>query len=211
MKLHIYEHCPFCVRARMIFGIKKIPVELRVMSEGDAETPTRMVGKKVAPVLEKDDGTFMAESMDIVHYVDGLSGDRLLTGTGNSEIDRWCEMVTDTLFRLVIPRFTRAEFEEISTPAAREAYVERENRAFGDLEKLMLETPDLLQEMNAWLGELEPVLAHRNEINESDFRLYPLLRSLTIVRDARFGSDTRIYIDFMSGLTRVNNLFNQAQ
>lgn len=29
MKLHIYEHCPFCVRARMIFGIKKIPFELR--------------------------------------------------------------------------------------------------------------------------------------------------------------------------------------
>lgn len=22
MKLYIYEHCPFCVRARMIFGLK---------------------------------------------------------------------------------------------------------------------------------------------------------------------------------------------
>jgi len=195
----------------MIFGIKKVPVELRVMSEGDAETPVRMVGKKVAPILEKDDGTYMAESVDIVHYVDGLSGERFLNGPGNAEIDRWCETVTATLFRLVIPRFTRAEFAEISTLASREAYVQREYRAFGDLEKLMLDTPALLQEMNARLNELEPILEHRNEINESDFRLYPLLRSLTIVRDVRFSSGTRIYIDFMSALTGVNNLFDQAQ
>ncbi|MBY4952672.1 glutathione S-transferase N-terminal domain-containing protein [Pantoea sp. DY-17] len=84
MKLYIYEHCPFCVRARMIFGIKKIPFELRVMSEADAETPTSMVGKKIAPILEKDDGTFMAGSRDIVHYVDGQCGGRFLKGTGNA-------------------------------------------------------------------------------------------------------------------------------
>ena len=84
MKLHIYEHCPFYVRARMIFGIKKIPFELRVMSEADAETPTSMVGKKIAPILEKDDGTFMAGSRDIVHYVDGQYGGRFLKGKGNA-------------------------------------------------------------------------------------------------------------------------------
>lgn len=211
MKLHIYEHCPFCVRARMIFGIKKIPFELRVMSEADAETPTSMVGKKIAPILEKDDGTFMAESMDIVHYVDEQDGGRFLEGTGNAEIDRWCESVTSTLFRLAIPRFTRAEFAEINTAASREAYVQRERRAFGDLDELMLQTPALLQDMNARLAELETLLEHREEINESDFRLYPLLRSLTIVSDIRFGSNTRIYLDLMSALTGVNNLFDQTQ
>ncbi len=211
MKLHIYEHCPFCVRARMIFGIKKIPFELRVMSEADAETPTSMVGKKIAPILEKDDGTFMAESMDIVHYVDEQYGGRFLEGTGNAEIDRWCESVTSTLFRLVIPRFTRAEFAEINTAASREAYVQRERRAFGDLDELMLETPALLRDMNARLAELETLLAHREELNESDFRLYPLLRSLTIVSDIKFGLNTRIYLDFMSALTGVNNLFDQAK
>ncbi|VTP68106.1 Glutaredoxin-2 [Leclercia adecarboxylata] len=28
MKLYVYEHCPFCIRARMIFGLKKVPFEL---------------------------------------------------------------------------------------------------------------------------------------------------------------------------------------
>ncbi|MDU1427151.1 MAG: glutaredoxin, partial [Klebsiella michiganensis] len=27
MKLYIYDHCPFCLKARMIFGLKNIPVE----------------------------------------------------------------------------------------------------------------------------------------------------------------------------------------
>ncbi len=56
MKLHIYEHCPFCVRALMIVGLKKLPVEISVIMEGDAETPTRMVGRKVVPILEKTTG-----------------------------------------------------------------------------------------------------------------------------------------------------------
>lgn len=41
MKLYVYEHCPFCIRARMIFGLKKVPFELGVIMEGDIETPDR--------------------------------------------------------------------------------------------------------------------------------------------------------------------------
>ncbi|HCS3144438.1 TPA: glutaredoxin, partial [Shigella flexneri] len=26
MKLYIYDHCPYCLKARMIFGLKNIPV-----------------------------------------------------------------------------------------------------------------------------------------------------------------------------------------
>ncbi len=46
MKLYIYDHCPYCLKARMIFGLKNIPVELHVLLNDDAETPTRMVGQK---------------------------------------------------------------------------------------------------------------------------------------------------------------------
>lgn len=90
MKLHIYEHCPFCVRALMIFGLKKLPVAVSVIMEGDAETPTRMVGRKVVPILEKEDGTYMPESMDIVRYVDGLAASpmRRLMKPSNSGASR---------------------------------------------------------------------------------------------------------------------------
>ncbi|EQC2584863.1 glutathione S-transferase N-terminal domain-containing protein, partial [Shigella sonnei] len=38
MKLYIYDHCPYCLKARMIFGLKNIPVELHVLLNDDAET-----------------------------------------------------------------------------------------------------------------------------------------------------------------------------
>lgn len=80
MKLYVYEHCPFCIRARMIFGLKKVPFELGVIMEGDVETPTRMVGRKVVPILQKEEGAYMPESMDIVHYVDQLDGTPVIKG-----------------------------------------------------------------------------------------------------------------------------------
>ena len=45
--LYVYDHCPFCVRARMIFGLKKIPHQLVFLDNDDIETPTSLVGKKV--------------------------------------------------------------------------------------------------------------------------------------------------------------------
>ena len=35
MKLYVYDHCPFCVRACMIFGLKNLPVELVVLANDD--------------------------------------------------------------------------------------------------------------------------------------------------------------------------------
>ncbi|CAN0524307.1 unnamed protein product, partial [Ectocarpus sp. 12 AP-2014] len=70
-KLWIYDHCPYCVRPRMVFGIKGITHDLAYLSNDDIETPTAMVGKKMVPILElgrpgSEDHEIMAESMDIV-------------------------------------------------------------------------------------------------------------------------------------------------
>ena len=66
MKLYIYDHCPFCVRARMIFGLRGMPVEEVILQNNDEETPIKMIGAKQVPILQKDGGSFMGESLDIV-------------------------------------------------------------------------------------------------------------------------------------------------
>lgn len=53
MKLFIYDHCPFCVKARMIFGLQGQPVRLVTLLNDDEITPTTMIGKKMAPILQK--------------------------------------------------------------------------------------------------------------------------------------------------------------
>ena len=68
MKLYIYDHCPFCVRARMIFGLRGVAVEEVILQNDDEETPIRMIGAKQVPILQKDDGSFMGESLYCALY-----------------------------------------------------------------------------------------------------------------------------------------------
>lgn len=61
------------------FRAEKIPVEVILMLGDDEATPTRMIGKKMAPILEHK-GRYIPESMDIVAYVDALAGGPVLRG-----------------------------------------------------------------------------------------------------------------------------------
>ena len=64
MKLYIYDHCPFCVRARMAAGLFGADVEEVVLANDDEATPIGMIGAKQVPILQKEDGSFMGESLD---------------------------------------------------------------------------------------------------------------------------------------------------
>ncbi len=203
MKLYIYEHCPFCARARMIFGLKKIPVDLSVIMEGDADTPIRLIGRKVVPILEKDDGSVMSESMDIVRYVDALVSQPVLTDPPREEFEAWFPVARQVMLSLVIPRFTRSSFREISTDESRRAYREREEAAFGDLDSLMERTPEFLGQMVVLLDRLELAMEDRTSFSTSDLVLYSTLRSLSIVKGLAFPRNVR---QFMRRMEQASGL-----
>lgn len=89
MKLYVYDHCPYCVRARIIFGLKNLPVENITLLNDDESTPVGLVGKKVVPILIKENGEAMPESLDIVNYVDETYGEKLLSEEVRPEISDW--------------------------------------------------------------------------------------------------------------------------
>ena len=68
MNLFVYEHCPYCIKARMIFGIKDLPVTIVFLDNDDEKTPIEMIGQKMVPILEYEPGKFMSESLDIINY-----------------------------------------------------------------------------------------------------------------------------------------------
>lgn len=101
MKLYIYEHCPFCVRARMIFGLKDIPVELHVFLSDDFKSPESMIGQKMAPILQKEDGSYMPESLDIVDYVDNNYGGKpILIGPKSPNIEKLIKQLQQYDYKL---------------------------------------------------------------------------------------------------------------
>jgi glutaredoxin 2 len=208
MKLYIYEHCPFCTRARMIVGLKRLPVRLEVIMEGDAETPTRLIGKKAVPILQKEDGSHIGESLDIVRYLDGI-GPTALVAPQDRALDAWVKEAWPTALKLFIPRFVNGQFAEIATPTAREAYRRREEQAFGDLEVLREQTPKLAAEMQPLLDALAPLVADRATLGINDITLWPVLRSLSIVQQIAFPAQVLGYMQRLSASCNVPLLFGQ--
>lgn len=209
MRLYIYEHCPFCTRARMIFGLKKLPVELAVIMEGDADTPIELVGRKVVPILQKEDGSHMAESLDIVKYVEGI-GTPVLTAASDEALDAWSQAAWKPALGLIIPRFTLGDFAELATPKAREAYRLREEKAFGNLDALRQNTPELLVQFNPLMAQLAALLDRRSEeTGMSDILLWPLLRCLSIVGGLDFPAPVLAYARRLERQSGVPLLFDQ--
>lgn len=209
MKLYIYEHCPFCTRARLALGMKDIPHETVIVMEGDAETPTRLIGKKAVPILERPDGSHMGESLDIVHFIDQLDAP-IFDGPAVEALDAWGTDAWRLGLKLFIPRFTKAQFAELATPEAREAYRLREEKAFGDLEALLADSAGFISEMNVKLKILDRLLGGHQFSGISDIKLWPILRSLSIVKGLEFSDVVLRYMETGEKAGGVNLLFDQA-
>ncbi|EFV3175700.1 glutaredoxin 2 [Escherichia coli] len=214
MKLYIYDHCPYCLKARMIFGLKNIPVELHVLLNDDAETPTRMVGQKQVPILQKDDCRYMPESMDIVHYVDKLDGKPLLTGKRSPAIEEWLRKVNGYANKLLLPRFAKSAFDEFSTPAARKYFVDKKEASAGNFADLLAHSDGLIKNISDDLRALDKLIVKPNAVNgelsEDDIQLFPLLRNLTLVAGINWPSRVADYRDNMAKQTQINLLSSMA-
>lgn len=214
MKLYIYDHCPFCVKARMIFGLKNLPVELNILLSDDEATPTKMIGQKMAPILQKDDSRYLPESMDIVHYVDRLDGKPLLTGKRNPKLEEWLRKVNGYVNKLLIPRFAKSAFDEFSTPQARAWFVAKKEAAIGNFDEHLAHSAGLVKNISDDLRALDKLIVKPNAVNgelsEDDIHLFPLLRNLTLVAGINWPSRVADYRDNMAKQTQVNLLSSMA-
>ena len=213
MKLYIYDHCPFCVRARMIFGLRGAAVQQIVLQNDDEATPIRMIGAKQLPVLEKDDGTFMGESLDIVRHIDETAGKGRLKEAVRPEIQAWLDKVGAYANKLIQPRDVLAGFPEFATPSAVAYFTERKQKLIGDFAENLEATGRYLAQLDADLAELEPLIAapvSADAAGMEDILLFPLLRNLTIVRGLVLPPKTAAYVAAVSAMSGVPFFFYRA-
>lgn len=185
MKLYVYDHCPFCVKARSIFGLKDIPVEIVVMMSDDEALPNRMIGKKMAPILEHE-GRYIPESMDIVAHVDSLTDSPLLIGPRNPQIAQWISDATVALYKLAMPRWAASAMEEFSTASARASFTRNKEAIIGTFTDLLADSDTYITTINGHLRTLEALVASPTAVNgtpsEDDIHLFATLRAISIVR-----------------------------
>eukprot|EP00568_Trieres_chinensis_P002204 CAMPEP_0183291496 /NCGR_PEP_ID=MMETSP0160_2-20130417/896_1 /TAXON_ID=2839 ORGANISM="Odontella Sinensis, Strain Grunow 1884" /NCGR_SAMPLE_ID=MMETSP0160_2 /ASSEMBLY_ACC=CAM_ASM_000250 /LENGTH=305 /DNA_ID=CAMNT_0025452311 /DNA_START=113 /DNA_END=1030 /DNA_ORIENTATION=+ len=199
--VYVYDHCPFCVRVRIALGVKNIKHTVQFMANDDVPTPTKLVGKKIAPIFEiPSDNFIMSESLDIIAKID--SEDRfgptgaILPATGRSDIKAWQKSVQELLRTLQRPRYVATgllpEFQQLD---GRHAFIKNhqlppyekkewkgdgtdENPGMPMDEKLALyaeamarDPTPMIEDLNAKLIELDDLVYSEHHCSEGGFSL----------------------------------------
>ncbi len=200
MRLYMFEHCSLCFRVRMTAALKRLHLQETVVLDDDTETLVGLVGKRQIPILIKDDGQPMLESMDMVRYVDA-HGTPLLAGPERGEIAGWSDRFAKKAAPLTWPRYPLLGLPEFATIAAHDHFIVRKRKALGDLVELRAATRRYIDELAPELDELDRLIERPDAVNGAlsldDVRVLPLLRSAAVVKAVRFPAKVRDYFETM--------------
>ena len=181
-------------------ALKQLHLQEEVLLDDDTDTMIGLVSKRVVPILVKDDGQPMLESMDMVSYIDGI-GKPVLTEHERDEIAKWAENVVSKTGPLTMPRYPLLGLPEFGTVAALDHYNSRKRKIYGDFVKLRANTRQYIEELIPHLRELDRLIesptAVNGELSVDDVRVLPLLRSAAVVRGLRFPPRVREYFEAM--------------
>jgi glutaredoxin 2 len=209
MTLYMFEHCSLCFRVRMIAALKGIPLEEVVVEDDDSQVMIGLVGRRVIPILVRDDGQPMLESMDMVKYIDA-QGDSVLTGRERPEITTIAEAILDTSPVLTMPRYPLLGLPEFRSVAAHDHYIVRKRKVYGDFAELRAKTREFVAELAPTLEALDKLIEAPKAINGTlsldDIRVVPLLRSLAVVEGLVFPPKVQEYFNTMMERVRFSLL-----
>jgi glutaredoxin 2 len=200
MRLYLFEHCYLCFRVRMIAALKRLHLQETVVLDDDTETMVSLAGKRVVPILVKDDGHAMLESMEMVRYIETI-GAPVLTGPERPEIAAWAEAAAPKTALLTQPRYLLLGLPEFDTVAALDHYTMRKHKTLGDLVELRARTRELIRDLIPALEELDRQIESPQAVNGTlsmdDIRVLPMLRSAAVVKGLRFPDRVRRYYETM--------------
>lgn len=207
MQLYVYDHCPYCVRARMIFGLKNLPVEIIYLANDD-QKPVELVGKKVVPILIKENGEAMPESLDIVKYIDNQYDQPLLSDNVRPEISQWIEQVSSYYNHLLLPRFVKLDLPEYQTQSALTYFTESKSAYIGSFDENLQKTAEYLERLHQDLAILEKIIKKETALNQDlsleDIMVFPMLRNITCIKGVQIPAKAQNYITTMAKLSKID-------
>lgn len=207
--LYHYLHCPFCIRVRLACGFLDISYDSVLLPYSDEETPTRLTGKKMAPIIEKYDGTFMNESLDIIRYLDV---DQKLSATLKSTeslaeldiVNHWINDLSKPLFNYLMPYYVHGvEFSEKD----KEYFRKKKEVKRGPFKELVKNRAYYITEIEKHLSSLYPNLSpfyKNNHMGLLDILLVSHLWGLYFAYDYRMNDQLHNYLQLVAEKCHFN-------
>lgn len=216
MKLYVYDHCPFCTRARMAAALRGVATELVYLPNDDEDTPIRLIGAKQLPILKKEDGSHMGESLDIMRYF-YRQGSSALDEAVRPEIQAWMDAFGDWGYRLIMPRDVQLGLPEFAAESS-VAYFKGKKEAWlgASFEQLLQETPRYLAQAQEALHALNGLIAPNADyvngtyLSMEDILVFPLLRNLSMVKGVAYPDNVAHYVRTMSQAAQIPLFFDRA-
>lgn len=222
-KLHVYDHCPYCVRVQLVAGWKQIPHEVEVYGYGDFEGPEALTGKKLLPALEYVDNEgetkYMLESLDIVDFIEKIDAGRNSKQTPpakRDDIQEWVKKVKPTHAALTRPAILKMPIKDWANVEDVTYAVNKYTTRFGfNYTEAQQAKAQHLKEMNARLEELDELLHSEESANPEgrsmdDVLLVPDLRTLSSVKGVQWPARVRAYVDKACADAGIKTYFEHA-
>lgn len=223
--LHVYDHCPYCIRVDLFCGWNNIKYERKLWGYGDVEGPVRLTGKKQLPVLEYYDhetkeNVCLPESLDIINHLmrttDTIAS--FPVATEREALKIWekkhkvavndltrsrilkmpaklVDFATERDRKYAIDKYTKSGFSY----AAAEA---REEEAMKECEESLQEFEELFLGSSSASTNNVLSLHGGSEYGMDDVIYLPNLRKLTCVKDLNIPKRVREYI--VTGCNNAN-------
>jgi glutaredoxin 2 len=216
MKLYLYDHCPFCVRADMVANYKRVDHEKVYLLNDDEKSCFDLIGAKMLPILEDESGQAMGESLDIAKALDkmGAPEQQIRPEYNTQAITDHIQNAGYAINCLLFPRNIQIGLPEFATDAAcayfRGKKEEIIDQSFDHAFANTAEHKAKVEAMLASLPTLEYPSDHHGQISWSDVIIYPTLRNLTMVKDLAFPDEVLRYIKEVAESTDTMCYFEDA-
>jgi glutaredoxin, grxB family len=200
----------------MAAALRGVATELVYLPNDDEDTPIRLIGAKQLPILQKEDGSHMGESLDIVRYFYRQDSSALDEAV-RPEIQAWVEAFGDWGYRLIMPRDVQLGLPEFAAESS-VAYFKAKKEAWleASFEQLLQETPRYLAQAQEALRVLDDLIApnagyaNGTHLSMEDILVFPLLRNLSMVKGAAYPDNVAHYVRAMSQATKIPLFFDRA-
>lgn len=131
--LYQYLHCPYCVRADMVANYSGLPHKKVLLLNDDEKTCVDLVGVKMVPILQTEDGHAMGESLDIVAKILSMAPPekQLLPKTTADQITGFISQFSSAINHLLFPRNVMIAQPEFETEGARAYFQKKKEKMLG--------------------------------------------------------------------------------
>ena len=217
--VYVYDHCPYCIRVRIILGLKNIPHKIEYLGNSDEKSHIDLCGSKQVPILKKSNGEILLESMDIVKYFDELDGKPILKPSAKKPPYENYKSNN----KLTHPRFIQLDLPEFCKPEDIAYFTKKKEKDIGNLAENIENSANLRADEDLILMELGKHFPTLDELKSreipgingnywsyDDINIFSRLRGLTSVKDIRFPDNINYYIDTLAQKANIPLYYDKA-